>query len=106
MAARDGDFPNRAALAALLLEHGADPNVRGRINGGVTPLMKAAAKGEVGLVRVLIRNGADVNATDRWGGSALGTARWVGAVQARTGSHSFRDTAAVARLLRQAGATR
>jgi hypothetical protein len=75
VAARDGVMPNRAAVARLLLTHGALANVRGRPNGGTTALAWAASKGDPGLVRLLIEHGADVNARDRFGGTALRSAR-------------------------------
>ncbi|MDY6985652.1 MAG: ankyrin repeat domain-containing protein [Candidatus Thermoplasmatota archaeon] len=42
-----------------------------RDDNGVTPLMLAAAKGDVRRVRDLIAKGADVNARNKWGATAL-----------------------------------
>jgi ankyrin repeat protein len=70
VAARTGLMPNRTALAELLLQRGADPNVVGMSPGG-TVLSWAAAKAEPDLVRLLLRNGAQVNQRDSSGGTAL-----------------------------------
>jgi ankyrin repeat protein len=75
VAARDGTMLNRVALAEVLLQHRADANVHGSINGGATVLHWAAAKGVPGLARTLIQHGADVNAQDQWGGSVLQSAQ-------------------------------
>jgi hypothetical protein len=45
--------------ARVLLEHGADPNVRDET--GMSPLSIASALGAAGLVRLLLHHGADVN---------------------------------------------
>lgn len=78
-----GPLANRAKLANLLLQHGADANVRGSINGGATSLSWAAAKSEPELARVLVQHGAEVNA--RIGGkwTALTNAQQVVAVHTR-----------------------
>jgi len=49
------------AVAESLLAHGADPNAGDE--DGLTPLMYAAARGQLDLVLALVRHGADVNAT-------------------------------------------
>lgn len=49
----------QSVFAALLLEHGADPNLAG---AGFTPLHAAVVRGDVGLVRQLVAHGADINA--------------------------------------------
>jgi hypothetical protein len=61
VAARDGDMPGRAKLAELLLSFGADPNVQGRGNGGLSALGWAAAKGDGSMVEALLRHGANPN---------------------------------------------
>jgi ankyrin repeat protein len=59
-------------LAALLLEHGADPEAKGF--SGVTPLMMASSRGKRSFVELLIRYKADVNAKGPEGYSALHSA--------------------------------
>jgi ankyrin repeat protein len=86
-AAASGGFP---ALVALLLDSGArinSPNKR----TGATALNEAAFRGQVEVVRLLIRRGADINERDREGASPLDEAAWRG----------FRDIAA---LLLESGA--
>lgn len=79
-----------AAIVRMLLDKGADPN-RGYSNGE-TPLMRAAAGGNVEIARMLIDAGADLNLRDpRYNSTAL-----VRALDAE------RDE--MAALLRQSGA--
>jgi ankyrin repeat protein len=56
-----------AALAALLLDHGADPNARNWAD--VTPLHQAVRARNLSVVEVLLERGADANARDRHRGS-------------------------------------
>jgi ankyrin repeat protein len=49
-------------VAAALLHYGANPNVR--FGGGRTPLMLAAAKGNIQIVTMLLDAGADISAVD------------------------------------------
>ncbi len=65
-----------ADLVSRLLKHGANPNARltgpilervhnnpdGALGAGATPLMRAARKGDVALMRVLLEGGADPSA--------------------------------------------
>jgi ankyrin repeat protein len=60
-----GDNP---AFAKLLLTYKADVNA---LADGTTPLLKAASQGSPELIEVLIANGADVNARDKAGVTAL-----------------------------------
>jgi ankyrin repeat protein len=67
------DKLDAAALVTLLLEHGADPNVRlkspimkrhhdgsdGALGAGTTPLMRAAKTGDVDVMRRLLARGAN-----------------------------------------------
>ena len=70
------------AVAALLLDRGADPNAKG-INGH-TALHWAAAREDLDVAQVLIDRGADVNARDGWGSTPLhwATRRSIGAEMA------------------------
>jgi ankyrin repeat protein len=63
LAAADAD------IVKLLLEHGADPNVRGM--GGKTPLMIATSWANVRAAAYLLDHKADVNAKDDYGDTAL-----------------------------------
>jgi ankyrin repeat protein len=79
--------PRPEKLVRKLLEHGADPNER---NGrGCTVLVRAAQSGHTEAVRVLLDHGADIRAMPY--GSILHVEK-------------VRDTPAVVRLLKQAGA--
>lgn len=61
---------NRAEMATLLLENGADVN-SGQEMIGHTTIMLAAKNASVELVRLLIEAGADVNAANAYGHTAL-----------------------------------
>lgn len=58
--------------AELLIKKGADPNDNG---DGYTPLMRAARYGQYNMVRTLIKYGADINAKDEEGRTALSWAK-------------------------------
>ena len=60
---------NDAAEAARLLRQGADPN-EGRF-AGLPPVILAAARQDVELVRLMAAKGADLNVRDRSGSTAL-----------------------------------
>ncbi len=70
--ASDSEKAERAAIARLLLDHGADPRAADR--QGVTPLMEATAHRYLNGVELLLDRGVDVNAQDKWGQTALGRA--------------------------------
>jgi ankyrin repeat protein len=79
------DRTTSADLVKVLLEHGAKPNQaltaplleRVHNNGdaslgdGATPLMRAAKKGDIAVMRALLEHGADVNVAMKNGGTAL-----------------------------------
>src|SRR5579862_8149292 len=50
---------NSQELVRLLLDRGADPNVR--LSNGMTPLMQAAGRGHAEIVSVLLNGHADIN---------------------------------------------
>lgn len=62
--------PNNQALIKMLLDYGADPNLSNNAVG-TTPIMFAAAKGQPENVQLFIDAGADVNATEQDGSTAL-----------------------------------
>lgn len=64
-------FAGDPESARLLLESGAEPNAVADNAMRVTPINSAAARGHTGVVRVLLRHGAAVNAATVGGYSAL-----------------------------------
>src|SRR5437879_2539811 len=58
------------AMARLLLATGAKPNARSRV-AGLTPLFAAATNGSAEMIELLAKAGADVNAADSVGATAL-----------------------------------
>ena len=66
---RHAAYQGHAAMAELLLGHGADVNARD--DNGQTPLHNAAYKGHAHVVELLLAKGADVNAKDNNGASPL-----------------------------------
>jgi ankyrin repeat protein len=80
VSAQNSSSPSDAFYAAIrddnlarlqgLLKEGADPDA-GDPRGGATPLMYAAVVGSVGAMTVLLDNGANANATNATGATAL-----------------------------------
>ena len=58
------------SVKRLLSIRNINVNVKNDVSGS-TPLHWAAANGHVEIVRLLLQNGADVNAKDRWDGTPL-----------------------------------
>ena len=82
---RDGEtalfgaaFLNHVAAAQMLVKHGADVNANSHIQ--ITPLMEAASHSP-NVADLLIRSGANLNARDVCGGTALMTAARGGSVE-------------------------
>jgi uncharacterized protein len=67
------DVANAERLVRLLLEHGAQPNVKQ--DASLTPLHHAAAKGHTELARVLVEHGADPESPADDGKTPLDLAR-------------------------------
>lgn len=74
----DGLVPLREActqghipIIKYLLAHGADPNGRGQVHGGETPLMTACYFSDINIVEKLLEYPVDVNAKDGKGHNAL-----------------------------------
>lgn len=63
------------AVAALLIERGADVNARTEIDNDETPLMLAAQVGLESVVCLLLSQGAERTAKNRWGETAADIAR-------------------------------
>jgi len=84
-APKSSDATSSVDLVKVLLAHGANPNQpltaplleRVHNNGdaslgdGATPLMRAAKKGDIAVMRALLEHGADANAAMKNGGTAL-----------------------------------
>ena len=63
---------DQADVVQLLLLRGVNPDLRAR--GGLTPLHLAVSKCQVGCVRALIENGADITVRDDLGQDAIAKA--------------------------------
>lgn len=70
-----------AMVANIIHKYGINPNTVSRYIGR-TPLMRAADKGNIDVIRILIENGADVNTQTQTGYTALMMAAGSGKVQA------------------------
>jgi hypothetical protein len=61
--ASQGYYPNNTKAVRLLLDHGADPNIRTwKPDGGSTPLHLAVRNGKIDIARLLLEHGASVEA--------------------------------------------
>ena len=69
-------------IVALLLEHGADPNVRQE--GGFTPLHAAAQNGDADIIRILLFGGAILNSKNDEGKTPFDLAAEAGNTKAKT----------------------
>ena len=66
--ASQGYYPNNTKAVRLLLDHGADPNIRTwKPDGGSTPLHLAVRKGKIDIARLLLEHGASVEAQNGQG---------------------------------------
>ena len=93
-----GDFPvpkpdmDHLDLIRILLDHGADPNLRSKDNtltrtiftmqwffeGGATPFVRAAQSGDLELLKLLLAHGADPSIATDFGDTALSAAAGIG----------------------------
>jgi ankyrin repeat protein len=87
----DAATQNFIEIEELLLNHGADPNVKGK--GGYTALITACVVGHYESVNLLIKGGANIDITEERGLKALDFAE----------DRGYDD---IANLLKEAGATR
>ena len=62
---------NVKRVVSILLDFGADPNGRGQVHGGETPLMTACYFSDINIVEKLLEYPVDVNAKDGEGHNAL-----------------------------------
>ncbi len=74
-ALHDAVFYDLPDIVKLLLESGANPNIRDKESGS-TPLDKAISDGYADIVELLLLYGADANARDRNGQTPLHEAAW------------------------------
>ena len=58
----------------MLLDHGADPNVRTPLYGHATPLHHASQSGRIDIARLLLEHGASVEVKDEDGRTPLDVA--------------------------------
>ena len=101
---RAKSYPNKAERAQILLEFGADPNMRNK--GKLTPLQKALDLGcHPIVVSLLLQAGANVNVTLRVGESIMLYAERKLKIAKETGCSDREEQAAeIVELLRDAGA--
>jgi ankyrin repeat protein len=103
-----GDFPVPKAdidhldYIKFLLEHGANPNTRAKDNtltrtiftmqwfleSGATPFVRAAQSGDIELLKLLVKHGADPQIKTEFGDTALTAAAGIGWVEGVTYEHS------------------
>src|SRR6185295_13870174 len=103
-----GDFPvpkpdmDHLDYIKTLLDHNADPNARVKDNtltrtiftmqwffeAGATPFIRAAQSGDVDLMKLLLRHGADPKIATTFGDTALSAAAGIGWVEGVTYEHS------------------
>jgi ankyrin repeat protein len=86
----DETAEQQAKILKALIESGADPNRKDSDHYGYTPLINAASLGELEIVKILLAAGANINATNNEGMTAL----------------HFAENAEIAQFLIKAGADR
>jgi uncharacterized protein len=118
-----GDFPvpkpdmDHLDFIRILLEHGADPNLRCKddtltrtiftmqwfFEAGATPFIRAAQSGDVELMKLLLAHGADPKLATEFGDTALSTAAGIGWVEGVTYEHSVKDNLEAVKMLLDLG---
>ena len=118
-----GDYPvakpdmNDLEFITILLDHGADPNLRVIDNtltrtiftmqwffeAGASPLIRAAQSGDVALMKLLLAHGADPKLATDFGDTALSAACGIGWVEGVTYEHSRAANAEAVKLLLDLG---
>ena len=106
-----GDFPvpkpdmDHLDFIKILLDHGANPNVRVKddtltrtiftmqwfFESGATPFVRAAQSGDVELMQLLMKHGADPKIATDFGDTALSAAAGIGWVEGVTYEHSVKE---------------
>ena len=106
-----GDFPvpkpdmDHLDFIKILLDHGANPNLRVKddtltrtiftmqwfFESGATPFVRAAQSGDVELMQLLMKHGADPKIATDFGDTALSSAAGIGWVEGVTYEHSVKE---------------
>jgi len=118
-----GDYPvarpdmNDLNFISVLLEHGANPNLRVKddtltrtiftmqwfFESGATPFVRAAQSGDAELMKVLLAHGADPKLATDFGDTALSAAAGIGWVEGVTYERSRAGNAEAVKLLLDLG---
>jgi ankyrin repeat protein len=118
-----GDYPvpkpdmDHLEFINVLLDHGANPNLRSKddtltrtiftmqwfFEAGATPFVRAAQSGDVELMKVLLKHGADPKIPTDFGDTALSTAAGIGWVEGVTYEHSVKDNLEAVKMLLDLG---
>jgi ankyrin repeat protein len=118
-----GDFPvpkpdmDHLEFLTLLLNHGANPNLRSKddtltrtiftmqwfFEAGATPFVRAAQSGDIELMKLLLMHGADPKIPTDFGDTALSTAAGIGWVEGVTYEHSVKDNLEAVKMLLDLG---
>lgn len=118
-----GDYPvpqpdmNHLAFIKVLLDHGADPNLRAKddtltrtiftmqwfFEAGATPFVRAAQSGDIELMKLLLAHGADPKLATDFGDTALSAAAGIGWVEGVTYEHSPAQNVEAVKILLNLG---
>jgi ankyrin repeat protein len=118
-----GDYPvpkpdmDHLEFISFLLNHDANPNLRSKddtltrtiftmqwfFEAGATPFVRAAQSGDVELMKLLLKHGADPKIPTEFGDTALSTAAGIGWVEGVTYEHSVKDNLEAVKMLLDLG---
>jgi ankyrin repeat protein len=113
-----GDFPvpkpdmDHLDFIKILLDHGANPNLRVKddtltrtiftmqwlFESGATPFVRAAQSGDLELMQLLMKHGADPKMATDFGDTALSAAAGIGWVEGVTYEHSVKENLEAVKL--------